>query len=150
MFWPGTQARVTDKPGFELTTLGSSVRLANNAPINYSRNYTPVLYCMPTRVQPRLGSSTDDCLLKYLYKYVQVYVPDPEPATSVDVCCVFLQVYSVQQSWALSRCSFRSTRSGTRSAHLRSDCAAVLIKQIRLRQDNKIIRPARFYPCLLR
>ena len=30
MFCPGTQAHVTDRPGFELMTLGSSVRLANH------------------------------------------------------------------------------------------------------------------------
>ena len=31
VFCPGTQARVTDRPGFERTTLGSSVRLANHS-----------------------------------------------------------------------------------------------------------------------
>ena len=30
MFCPGTQPHVTDRPGFKLTTLGSSVRLANH------------------------------------------------------------------------------------------------------------------------
>ena len=30
VFCPGTQAHVTDRPGLERTTLGSSVRLANH------------------------------------------------------------------------------------------------------------------------